>query len=140
MIPGDRHSNEYTFCLLKTNKIIFSLSFDRIPFNLLNNIQVVPWAKNRIMFYLISPYRKTYYYLVILMILTWITRINSQQIKFKHLGVLEDHSGFLWFGTEDGLNRYDGYSFRIFRSVPGDSTSLSDNIIWSGEQGQNIHL
>ena len=45
--------------------------------------------------------------------------------------MLEDHFGFLWFGTEDGLNRYDGYNFRVFRNVPGDTNSLSDNNIWS---------
>ena len=35
----------------------------------------------------------------------------------------------MWFGTEDGLNRYDGYNFKIFAFDPDDSTSLSDNTI-----------
>lgn len=45
--------------------------------------------------------------------------------------ILEDQDGFVWFGTLSGLNRYDGYSCKIFKRVPGDSTSLSDNYIVS---------
>ncbi|MEJ2543304.1 MAG: two-component regulator propeller domain-containing protein [Calditrichaceae bacterium] len=42
-----------------------------------------------------------------------------------------DSQGYLWFGTQDGLNRYDGYSFTIFRHTNTDSTSLSSNWITS---------
>lgn len=45
--------------------------------------------------------------------------------------ILEDNKGFLWFGTEDGLNRYDGYEFVVYRSNPNDSNSISDNFVWS---------
>ncbi len=45
--------------------------------------------------------------------------------------ILQDRSGFMWFGTQDGLNRYDGYNFKIFKNNPGDSTSLTDNFIFS---------
>ena len=31
--------------------------------------------------------------------------------------VFQDHIGFMWIGTKDGLNRYDGYSFRIYNNV-----------------------
>lgn len=67
----------------------------------------------------------------------------AQSIKFNHLTVenglsnndvntlLQDRTGFIWFGTEDGLNRYDGYSFKIFRHNPVDSNSLSSNVVWS---------
>src|ERR1043165_47047 len=41
--------------------------------------------------------------------------------------VLEDHHGFLWVATADGLNRYDGKKFVVFRNNPEDSTSLSAN-------------
>lgn len=37
--------------------------------------------------------------------------------------------GFLWVGTQDGLNRYDGYEFRVFRHEPGDPSSVPDNFI-----------
>jgi signal transduction histidine kinase/ligand-binding sensor domain-containing protein len=42
---------------------------------------------------------------------------------------LKDRKGFLWIGTIEGLNRFDGYSFRVFRNDPDDSTSLKDNMI-----------
>ncbi len=45
--------------------------------------------------------------------------------------ILKDPEGFLWFGTLSGLDRYDGYSFKIYRKVPNDSTSLYDNSILS---------
>ena len=45
--------------------------------------------------------------------------------------ILQDSKGFLWFGTDEGLNKYDGYSFVIYTNVPGDTSSLSNNIITS---------
>lgn len=43
--------------------------------------------------------------------------------------VLQDRHGFLWFGTEDGLNKYDGHSFTVYQHNPNDSLSLSDSWI-----------
>ena len=43
--------------------------------------------------------------------------------------IIKDSEGFLWFATEDGLNRYDGYSFKTFRKDYNDSNSLIDNKI-----------
>lgn len=65
----------------------------------------------------------------------------SQPAKFikysTHLGlssgtqrcVVQDHEGFIWIGTEDGLNRFDGRSFKEYRKTPGDSMSLRSNLI-----------
>jgi len=44
--------------------------------------------------------------------------------------IFQDRNGFLWFGTQDGLNRYDGYGFTIYRHEPHDSNSLSHSWIW----------
>ena len=43
--------------------------------------------------------------------------------------VLQDQRGFMWFGTEAGLNRYDGYQFRVFKRDPGDPGTLSNNTV-----------
>ena len=45
--------------------------------------------------------------------------------------LFQDSRGFLWFGTEDGLNRYDGYAFKIFKPDPDSLNSLSDRWITS---------
>jgi ligand-binding sensor domain-containing protein len=45
--------------------------------------------------------------------------------------ILKDPGGFLWFGTTSGLNRYDGFSFKIYRKKPNDSTELFDDYILS---------
>jgi signal transduction histidine kinase/ligand-binding sensor domain-containing protein/CheY-like chemotaxis protein/AraC-like DNA-binding protein len=54
--------------------------------------------------------------------------------------IYQDYKGFMWFGTYDGLNRYDGYGFKIFRNVIGDSTSLNNNTIYTieGDREKNI--
>lgn len=41
--------------------------------------------------------------------------------------MLQDSQGFIWVGTQDGLNRYDGYEFKVFRHQAGDPNSLPDN-------------
>ncbi|MDT3401177.1 two-component regulator propeller domain-containing protein [Mucilaginibacter terrae] len=43
--------------------------------------------------------------------------------------IFKDHTGYLWFGTYDGLNRYDGYTFKIFRNNPNQPQSISDSWI-----------
>jgi signal transduction histidine kinase/ligand-binding sensor domain-containing protein/DNA-binding response OmpR family regulator len=45
--------------------------------------------------------------------------------------ILKDSNGFLWFGTMSGLNRYDGYSCKIYRNNPNDTNSLFNNYILS---------
>src|SRR5688572_20839238 len=43
--------------------------------------------------------------------------------------IYQDHKGFMWFGTYDGLNRYDGYQFKIFRNNFRNDRSLINNWI-----------
>ena len=45
------------------------------------------------------------------------------------LSSCQDDKGLMWFATHDGLNRYDGYEFTIYRNSAEDSTSIADNII-----------
>lgn len=45
--------------------------------------------------------------------------------------ILQDSKGFMWFGTQDGLNRFDGYNFRTFKNDPSEKGSLSDNFIFT---------
>ena len=42
---------------------------------------------------------------------------------------LQDRIGFMWFGTQDGLNLYDGYRFRVYKHNPDDPNSISGNWI-----------
>ncbi|WP_369411745.1 two-component regulator propeller domain-containing protein [Chryseolinea lacunae] len=52
---------------------------------------------------------------------------SSELSNSKVNCVLQDSKGFLWVGTEDGLNRFDGYDFKIYRNHPDDTTSLLKN-------------
>ncbi len=45
------------------------------------------------------------------------------------LSIEQDENGYLWFGTADGLNKYDGYVFNIYRKSFNDKNSISNNII-----------
>lgn len=45
------------------------------------------------------------------------------------LDLHQDRQGFLWIATKDGLNVYDGLRFKVFRNVPGDTTTLANNVV-----------
>jgi hypothetical protein len=50
------------------------------------------------------------------------------------LDILQDSRGFIWFATQDGLNRFDGYEFKIYKHDPEDPTTLSNNFQWSDQR------
>ena len=54
--------------------------------------------------------------------------------------MLQDSRGLMWFGTEDGLNKFDGYRFTAYRNVPADTTSLSYNNIRAILEDRNKNL
>lgn len=88
--------------------------------------------------------------------------LPGKQIRFENLSVehglsqssvssiLKDRKGFIWFGTQDGLNKYDGYGFTIYRHEPDNPTSISDNsiislfedenqVLWVGTAGRGLN-
>ena len=54
--------------------------------------------------------------------------------------IYQDKEGYMWFGTYDGLNRYDGYNFKVFRNRINDKKSLLFNTIYNieGDSRNNI--
>ena len=46
-------------------------------------------------------------------------------------GLGQDGLGYMWIGTQDGIARFDGQDFKIYRNTPGDSTSLPTSATWS---------
>jgi ligand-binding sensor domain-containing protein/serine phosphatase RsbU (regulator of sigma subunit) len=86
---------------------------------------------------------------------------TAQSTRFRHLmaddglsqntvnAIAQDSLGFMWFGTGEGLNRYDGTGFRYYRYDPADSNSLSANAIkalvplghqlWIGTYGNGVN-
>ena len=75
---------------------------------------------------------------------------QNSTLRFEHIGVqqglssswvtsiIQDRKGYLWIGTRDGLNKYDGYTFTTYKFDPFDSNSLSQNniyTIWEDKQG-----
>ena len=54
--------------------------------------------------------------------------------------IIEDKYGFLWLGTNDGLSRYDGYEFKVYKNNPSDSTSLPGNSIRTISEDNNGDL
>ena len=82
-------------------------------------------------------------YGVLLLFLFIVSRSSSSQsFHFNHLDIesglsqntinciFQDRKGYMWFGTQDGINRYDGYEIRILRNDPGDTNSISHSWIW----------
>jgi len=58
--------------------------------------------------------------------------------QFSANAILQDSQGFLWIGTQDGLNRYDGYDFVVHKTDPEDPDSLWDNFVnglWADSDG-----
>jgi len=54
--------------------------------------------------------------------------------------IIQDRVGYLWFGTIDGLNRYDGYEFKVYSNETTDSTSISDNFISALHEDSNGYI
>jgi signal transduction histidine kinase/ligand-binding sensor domain-containing protein/DNA-binding response OmpR family regulator len=68
--------------------------------------------------------------------------LPSEKLKFKHITeengltnshiytIAQDGKGFIWIGTENGLYCYDGYRFKHYLNLPGDTTSINSNVVF----------
>ena len=87
-------------------------------------------------------FRKLKYILILFFLFqSLLNAQNYSNLQFEHLTledglsassvycILQDSQGFLWFGTADGLNSYDGKKFTVYKNDPLDSNSLSNNTI-----------
>jgi ligand-binding sensor domain-containing protein/signal transduction histidine kinase len=61
------------------------------------------------------------------------TRLSTDEglSQTRVIQIVQDDQGFMWFGSQYGLNRYDGYTFKVFKHEPGRSDSLSGVFIYS---------
>ena len=79
---------------------------------------------------------------------------NENPFFFSHLGVedglsqvsilsiFQDSEGYIWFGTRNGANRYDGYEFKVYQNEVNNPASISDNYIRkiSEDKDKNIWI
>lgn len=84
-----------------------------------------------------------YYMYILLNCLPLLAHSQNQQIRFAHIGpneglsqsnvtcVLQDIRGLMWFGTQDGLNKYDGYQLKVYKNDKKNATSINNNFIKS---------
>ncbi|GHE30225.1 hybrid sensor histidine kinase/response regulator transcription factor [Sphingobacterium griseoflavum] len=92
--------------------------------------------------------------LALYMLLCYLSALNTlfAQQSIAYLGIdqglsndyvtdiYQDHKGFMWFGTSNGLNRYDGYAYKVYKNIPLDKTSLPDNRITDVLEDSQGHL
>jgi len=81
------------------------------------------------------------FYGLLLCLLFWVPVYAQLKCKIVHYSaedglshnrincMLKDRDGFMWFGTWNGLNRFDGHNFIVYKSRPGDTTSLQNDRI-----------
>ena len=99
-----------------------------------------------------SVFRNFKYAVCVCLTLLITSGIFSQtDINFDRIGVgqglsqnsinaiIQDHKGFMWFATQGGLNKFDGYSFTVYKNIKDDSTSLADNMVSSICQSKLTH-
>lgn len=92
---------------------------------------------------------------LIVLSLVFVNICSAQSsIGFEHLStedglsqsdvnaIYQDKKGFMWFGTHDGLNRYDGYKFTVFKPDPTNNESINSNLIWviTGDKKDNLWI
>src|ERR1700761_7451791 len=81
------------------------------------------------------------YFFFTFFLVPYISLAQISDVRFRHLSneqglsnstvncIFQDSRGFIWLGTRDGLNRYDGVSFVVYKNDEKKSASISDNFI-----------
>ncbi len=111
----------------------------------------------------VANHIRRFFLLATVCLLAWSpTHPQSHPLRFDHIttkdglsqdivtSIVRDAHGFVWFGTEDGLNRYDGYSIRVYKHNPFDTLSLAGNSVnalfvdvegrlWVSTNGLNLY-
>ena len=94
-------------------------------------------------FFMLELCKKIFSFILLIIFINNAAFSQTDQFKFRHLTsddglsqnfiscILQDQKGFMWFGTKDGLNRYDGYTFVVYNHDPFDTATVSDNFITS---------
>ncbi|NQZ12050.1 MAG: GGDEF domain-containing protein, partial [Algicola sp.] len=103
------------------------------------------------------------YIILFLLIFSSFVLASKPITRFEHLSIkdgmsqsvvysiIQDSKGFLWFATGDGLNRYDGYGFKVFHHDPQNPASISNNLtttlyedskglLWVGTRGGGLNV
>lgn len=96
---------------------------------------------------------KFYYYLLVVILIGCARAFGqSSQYRFSHLDIgnglshnrvncmLKDSEGFMWFGTASGLNRFDGYTVKVFKHDSNNKNSVSDDFITNIFEGPDKKL
>lgn len=109
---------------------------------------------------------KIFFYKFLLVIVLLAVNFNAEaqrRIRFQNFTIsnglsqssvnamMQDEKGFIWIGTQDGLNKFDGYTFKVFRNQQNNSATLSNNFIqsicddgngnlWIGTDGGGLNI
>ena len=77
---------------------------------------------------------------------------KAPSLRFEHIGledgmaqasgntIMQDSQGYLWVATQGGLHRYNGHEFKVYASIPFDTTSLSESWVWAASESENGDL
>jgi signal transduction histidine kinase/ligand-binding sensor domain-containing protein len=90
----------------------------------------------------------TWSVIYILLFLNFIVGLNPaafaqipEKLRFEHFtiqqglsnnwirDITQDHLGYIWVATQSGVNRYDGYDFKVYRNIPSDFSTITDNSV-----------
>ncbi len=106
-----------------------------------------------VLFVKLSGFYRVLTRLTVLFMLCGLEMVFAQdEVKFEHIStdnglsqndintIYQDDHGYLWFGTHDGLNKYDGYGFKVYNPDPNGKNSVSSNLVYTIEGDKEGNL